>query len=853
MRLGPYEIVAPIGAGGMGEVYRARDTRLDRTVAIKILPAEFASDARLRTRFEREAKTISSLNHPHICALFDVGPDYLVMEHCEGKTLARRIAEGPLPLEQVLQYGIEMADALEKAHRQGIIHRDLKPANVMLTKSGVKLLDVGLATQHIESTPAEATARQVSEEGKIVGTIQYMAPELFHGKEADARSDIFALGLVLYEMTTGKPAFSAASKASLIAAILEHEAEPLNPTSPPELDRLIRACLAKDPDERIQSAHDLKVQLKWIGESAGVLAGTRRPLPTFLLAGMAAVALLVGVAGFIAGHWNRATSRQPLRHYAITLPADAPLAWTEETVFAVSPDGSRLVYVTDTEPRQLVVRGSDSFGVKTIPGTEGARNPFLSPDGEWVGFEADSLLKKVSLAGGKPMTICAAHYIRGAAWGSDHQIVFAQNWCSLLGVSASGGKPQPVTPYATDRNERWPIILPGGKHVLYTVGDRSGNYDNAKILAVSLEDGRSQVVLEGATNALYIPGGHLLYLHSGTLFSISFDPVTLKVSGSPTPIVEEVRGFRVGGLADAAVSSDGTLFYAPRRNVSDLQNQLVWVDRKGAATPITPKPGVSEPQLSPDGKQLLVCLADNRQRGDIWLCDLGSDAWTRLTSEGNNLTPRWSPDGKQISFSSNRNGPYDVFLMPSDASAPARQLTRNQSWTSATSWSPDGRTLLASWQRNVTGVDIMTVPIAEPDHPAAFIATTAGEDWGAFSPDGRWIAFQSNESGRDEIYIQAYPGGGRKWLISSEGGVLPLWRRDGKELFYRSGNKVMSVPLQLGPELVISKPQMLFEGEFADEFDVTADGQRFVMVKAEKSTPATQINVVLGAFDSLKH
>jgi Tol biopolymer transport system component len=410
-----------------------------------------------------------------------------------------------------------------------------------------------------------------------------------------------------------------------------------------------------------------------------------------------------------------------------------------------------------------------------------------------------------------------------------------------------------VTRYSTEKNERWPIFLPEGKQVLYTLGDSSGNYDNAKIVAVSLKDGRSQVVLEGATNARYIPGGHLLYLHSGTLLSISFDPVTLKVTGSPTPVIDEVASLRGQGVAHAAVSSDGTLFYIPR-NPADLRSQLVWVDRKGAATPITPKlSGFFEPRLSPDGKQLLVGIEDKQQRSDVWLCDLASDAWTRLTSEGDHFTPRWSPDAKQITFSSNRNGPYNIFLMPSDASAPARQLTRNQSWTGATSWSPDGRTLLATWQRPVTGFDIMTVPISEPDQAAALIATSSGEEQGAFSPDGRWVAFQSNESGNFEIYIQAYPRGGRKWLISNQGGILPVWRRDGRELFYRSGNKVMAVQMQLGPELVIGKPRMLFEGDFDSDFDVTGDGQRFVMVRSEKPTPATQINLVLDAFETQKH
>jgi eukaryotic-like serine/threonine-protein kinase len=843
VRLGPYEIVAPIGAGGMGEVYRARDTRLDRIVAIKTL---HEADARLKIRFEREAKSISALNHPHICALYDVGPDYIVMEHCEGRTLAQRMVDGPLPIAQVLRYGIQIADALDKAHRQGIIHRDLKPANIVLTKSGVKLLDFGLAKQRVESSPAEATVQRVTEEGKILGTIQYMSPELFHGKEADARSDIFALGLILFEMVTGKPAFSGDSKASLIAAILEHE--PVPNSAPPPIDQVIRACLAKDPDERIQSAHDVKLQLKSIGEGPGVVAEIRRARPISMLITLAAIALVVGVVGFIAGHWNRATSRRSIQHYAIPLPANAPIAMGESLVLALSPDGNHLVYIAATEPRQLYLRSSDGFGAKAIPGTENARNPFFSPDGQWIGFEADSFLKKVSLAGGEPVTLCAAHHLRGAAWGSDNQIIFAQNWTSLQRVSASGGKPQPLTREST-KNERWPVILPDGKHVLYTLGDSSGSYDNAKILALSLADGRSQVLLERATDARYIPGGHLVYLHSGTLFSMSFDPVTLKLSGLPTPVVEEVANVRAHGLACAAVSSDGTLVYVPR-NPAELQSQLVWVDRKGAATPITSRRGgFSEPQLSPDGKQLLVCVEDKQHRADIWLCELGSDAWTRLTSEGDHFTPRWSPDGKQITFSSNRNGTYDVFLMPSDASAPAQQLTRNHSWTGATSWSPDGQTLLATWQRPVTGFDIMAVPLNDPNRPAALVKSRAEEVDGAFSPDGHWVAFSSNESGNFEIYIQAYPQGGRKWLVSSQGGNVPLWRRDGKEIFYRVVNKLMAAEVQLAPRLAIGKPRILFEGDIED-YDISSDGQRFVMVKNEKSTPATQINAVVGAFDT---
>ena len=422
VRLGPYEIVAPIGAGGMGEVYRARDTRLDRTVAIKILPSEFASDARLRARFEREAKTISALNHPHICALYDVGPEYLVMEHCEGKTVAKRIAEGPLPLEQVLEYGMQMADALDKAHRQGIIHRDLKPSNVMVTKSGVKLLDFGLAKQHVESSPVEATAHQLTEEGKMLGTVQYMAPELLAGKEADARSDIFALGLVLYEMTTGKPAFSGANKASVMAAILEHEPEPLKPTTPVALDRLIRSCLEKDPDKRWQNAADLTNELRWIAETRAEGQTTKRQrwLPW---AAVLAVALALGSIEVWRWVWHPRSISRPER-LSITLN-DAP--WPglfSAELLALSPDGKQIVYSAG-EKLQMHVRAIDRFETRPLPGIDRAHTPFFSPDGKWIGFSTGRELRKVPLSGGAPATICEVKDIHGAVWTPDDTIVFA--------------------------------------------------------------------------------------------------------------------------------------------------------------------------------------------------------------------------------------------------------------------------------------------------------------------------------------------------------------------------------------------------------------------------------------------
>lgn len=858
VRLGPYEIVAPIGAGGMGEVYRARDTRLDRTVAIKILPAEFAQDERLRIRFEREAKTISALNHPNICALYDVGPDYLVMEHCEGKTLARRIAEGALPVDQVLQYGIQIADALDKAHRQGIIHRDLKPSNVMVTKSGVKLLDFGLAKQHAASSPEESTLEQVTEEGKILGTIQYMAPELFHGREADARSDLFALGLVLYEMAAGKPAFTGESKASLIAAILEHEPEPLKPAIPPSLDRLIRACLVKDPDERIQSAHDVKLQLRWILDGDAASPARARPLARWsvlivVLIVVAAAVVATVVTWFLA---RPRVSPSPVRRFSIMLPPTAAIAG----IPAISRDGRWMVYRSSSDGASLYLRSMDRGEVKPLPGTEGGFNPFFSPNGEWICFfdTNQGVLKKIAIAGGAPILVRKTEPIRGGTWLPDDTIIFGSMSPALLRVSSGGGTSQELTKGSTD-TFYWPSVLPDGQHVLYTIGTATGNYDQAKIAVLSLRDGRSQVILEGGTSARYVRG-HLVYSHSGTLFAVPFDTDQLKVTGSPVPIASDVaerpgglRGHSPNGASYFDVAGDGTLVYVPRG--PSLPNELVWVNRKGVATPVSDiRREYDNPRISPDRGQIAVDASN-----DVWLFDLKREAWTRLTTEGQNQTAVWSPDGRQIFFASNRNGPISVFSVPSDGSQPPRQLTHDQeSWTFPLAISRDGRSLVV-WRSQRGGAmrgsafDLFVVDPSQPDAARPFLNSHVASSYGVdLSPDGHWIAFALDETGREEIYVSAFPSPSRKWSVSIEGGTNPRFRADGRELFYRSGDKMMVADITLGPEPSFGKPRMLFEGDYDEGFDVMPDGQRFVMVRSEKRPPAVQLNVITGLFDNLK-
>ena len=854
-RLGPYEIVAHAGAGAMGEVYRARDTRLDRTVAIKVLPGEFSADARLRVRFEREAKAISALNHPHICALHDVGRengvDYLVMEYCEGKTLADRIAEGALPLSQVLQYGIEIADALDKAHRQGIIHRDLKPANIMLTKSGVKLLDFGLAKQRIEVLPAATTVQRVTEEGHILGTIQYMAPELLSGGGADARSDIFALGLVLYEMTTGKPAFTGASKASLIAAILEHEPIPLaelKPASPPALDRLIRACLAKDPDERIQTAHDVMLELRWIVDgvsSAPIAAGRASALPWTA----AAIAIAIAIIGSIFV-WRSAHRKVPsrLNRTSIIVPFPAEVGNRENV--AISSDGSLLAYTAErTDGKtQIYLRALNQLEATPISGTENGGGPFFSPNGQWLGFEADGKLRKLPISGGTPVTICDLSNLRGATWGPDDTIVFATRDSSLLRVPASGGSPTPITRAERTWVHRYPTFLPDGRHVLFTeydsthLGYEADADETRNVAVVDIQTGSRKVVMRSAWYGRYASTGHLLFIRDDVVYVAPFDSKRLEVTGTETPLLSDVGTYRPAATAFFAVSADGTVAYVPA--IPEPDRDLVWIDRKGVVQPISNKrPIGAVAYVSPEGLRIVAQSKWGKPR-DLWLYDLVRDSWTRLTFEADNFVCSWSPDGTQILFVSNRTPPYNLYIMPANRTASATQITHQTDGVVRASWS--GRTVAFDTQVAGTGFDIWTMNIDDAKGARPFLNSRFDEYRPALSPDSHWIAYISEESGRDEVYVQPYPGPGPKWPISSDGAVgIPKWSKDGRTLYYRNGDKLLEVDIQTTPTFKAAKPRVLFEIPFAS-FDVAPDG-RFLLVRdTEKPQPPREIRVVQG-------
>ncbi len=880
-RLGPYEILAPLGAGGMGEVYRARDTRLERSVAIKILPAQFSSDPVRKQRFEREAKTISNLNHPHICVLHDVGSqdgiDYLVMECVEGEALAKRLEKGPLPLEQVLKYGAQIADALDKAHRSGVVHRDLKPSNIMLTTTGAKLLDFGLAkpaaplTSVATLTAAVTQSSPMTEQGAIVGTFQYMSPEQVEGKELDGRSDIFSLGAVLYEMLTGQRAFPGKSQLSVASAILEKEPAPIStikPLTPPALDHAIRRCLSKDPEERWQTARDLALELKWSAEGGsqvtsaptGAAKGVRARWREALLWGVASL-LLAAITGLAI--WNLKPSQPRLvSRTVITLPPGQRLAGLDQPAVALSPDGTQLAYVAVQGgiTQQLYLRAMDSLEARPILGTQGAFAPFFSPDGQWLGFFAGTKLKKISVSGGAAQTLGDATLAHGESWSNQGTIAFSPATVSFLEqVSEAGGPPQPLTRLeAGEVSHRWPEFLPGGKAFLFVASTSSFNWTNSQVAVQALGTGERRNLIQGATHPRYASSGHLVYAQGGSLMAVPFDAERLAVRGAAVPVVENVSHSPTAGAAQYSISATGSLVYVPGGVQAD-QRRLVWVARNGAEQrAAAPERAYMFPRISPDGQRVAVGTTENETQ--IWLYDVSREALTRFTFEGNvNLNATWTPDGKRIAFQSGKEGPPNIYWQHADGSGGLERLTTSEYPHVPMSWSPDGQLLAFIEVNPSTQRDIWILRMSDRK-AQPFLKTRFDESVPRFSPDGRWLAYTSNESGRYEIYVQPYPGPGGKWQISTEGGMEPAWNPNGRELFYRSGDKMMAVDIATQPSFAAGKPRMLFLGPYerspatSPNYDVSPDGQRFLMLKpvdTGESAP-TQINVVLNWFEELK-
>ena len=872
----------------MGEVYKARDSRLDRTVAIKVLAAHMADRADVRERFDREARTIASLNHPHICTLFDIGhqdgTDYLVMEYLEGETLAERLKKGPLPMEQVLQYAIEISDALDKAHRNGITHRDLKPGNIVLTKSGTKLLDFGLAKLRQDSKPAtpftELATIQGGEtaEGTILGTLLYMAPEQVEARPVDARTDIFAFGAVVYEMATGKKAFDGRSQASVIARIMETDPPPissLQPMTPPALDRLVKKCLAKEPEKRWQAASDVCDELKWIAEQAqgpqaampapgGIAKRGVRERLAWVLGTVAILAIVALVAAIF--YFRRPAAEVKAVRFTVVVPEKQsfPVVANTPSYLSISPDGSKLAFVTlATGFYELWLRDLDSQNAQLLPGTEEAWAPFWSPDSRYIAFTAGSLLKKISASGGPAETITASGSNGKGTWNRDGTILFSTGPGSpIFRVSSAGGSATSVTSLDAAQQQIahiWPFFLPDGKRFLYTA--ISSNPANSGIYVGSLDSKMTELILKAGSVALYSPPGYLLFVRAATLFAQPFDADRLELKGDAVPIAEGVQFNAASGGAAVAVSGNGVLAY--RLVASNAQIKLVWVDRKGAEQPLPAPPhAYRNPRLSPDGQRVAVTI--DEQGSQEWLFDIGRGTLTRLTFDGGyNGGMAWAPDGKRLAFGSDRAGPRNLFWQLADGSGGVERLgTSNIGTQVAGSWSPDGQTLAFEQSAPGTGYDLWVLRLSDPlpgpgqtRKPQVFLQTRFNEIAPRFSPDGRWLAYASDESGRYEIYVQPYPGPGGKWQVSTEGGTEPVWARNG-ELFYRNEGKVMVVETTTKPTFSAGNPKTLFEGRYATfntlpDYDVTPDGQRFLFTKPSEEAQSG-ISVVVNWVEGLK-
>lgn len=851
-RLGPYEIQAPLGAGGMGEVYKARDTRLERTVAVKIMPDGLAADPQFRERFEREARTISQLDHAHICALYDVGVDrgtsFLVMQYLEGETLAARIQRGALAVSEALKIGIEIAGALDKAHRAGIVHRDLKPGNVMLTKSGAKLLDFGLAKANAVSrdgmTVGPTTPVSITAQGMILGTFQYMAPEQVEGQDADARTDLFAFGAVLYEMVTGRPAFQGKTQASLVGSILRDDpllTFDLGPTAPPALARIIRTCLAKNPDDRFQTAHDIALQLQWILEG-GSGVGVPAPVPVsaprrerswlpWSVAGLAVIA--AAALAFVTA--TRTTAPPRLVRFEVANPEGTINVGAPR----LSPDGRYLAFnATDSSGNTRIwLRQLNSLTAQPLAGTDGSARPFWSPDSRFLGFMADGKLKKIEVTGGPAQKICDAPTGADGSWSPEGIILYdGRSSDPIYRVPASGGTPVVAVKADASRNEAavgWPEFLSDGKHFMYLAMNQKPEETTYRI--GNLDSTETQALASAQTQLAYAPPDRLLFVRDQTLVAQPFDPKAMKTVGDPVPLAERIGTDSVG-LATFSISREGTLAY----RTGDPGSRLMWTDRTGRELETLGDQGeYANPSLSRDGKRLAFNLTDKASRkNDIWVRDLDRGVNSRFTfGQGNNTVPLWSSDGNTIVFTSARSGAGDLYQKAANGQGEETLLLKSDQLKIATDWSRDGQSIVYQTFDPKSNWDVWVLPTSGDRKPIPAVVTGFTETNGALSPDGRFIAYRSDESGINEIYVQTFPKGTGKWQISTAGGNDPVWRADGKEIFYRaSDQRLMSVDLRIGETLQAGVPQVLFParinviGTVRNRYVGTGDGQRFLFI-----------------------
>jgi serine/threonine protein kinase/Tol biopolymer transport system component len=879
-RLGPYEIQSPSGAGGMGEVYRAKDTRLDRTVAVKILPSHLSDNLEAKQRFDREARAISSLNHPNICTLHDVGHqdgiDFLVMEFLEGETLADRLRKGPLTTELVLKYGIEICEGLERAHKSGVVHRDLKPGNVMLTKGGAKLMDFGLA-KAIPSgiSPASSLTMTISHpsadqpltaQGTIVGTFQYMSPEQTEGKEAEARSDIFALGAVLYEMATGKRAFTGKSQASLVAAILASEPPPIStvqPMSPPALEQVIKSCLAKDPDDRFQTVHDLKLQLKWIAEaSASQLAApaqirARRVVQkrTLLIAAVVGWILAAAtLAVFLSSSAQLEDARRPMTASWLP-PSDTEFTSVVDGALALSPDGSKLAFLTgDPSDTKLWVRDV-ATGASHQMEVERPTFPFWSPDGKNIGFFSAGKLKKVALAGGPVQVLCDAPEGRGASWSPRGVIIFTPNIREpLYKVPEGGGFPEKLTDAKPGWTHRNPYFLPDGDHFLFTYREAVGAAGGGvgALYGASLSGEQPRQILEAASNTQYSEG-YLLYLRETVLVAQRFDPKSLKFSGNPAPVAEKLDYWNARDLA-AFTTAHGTLVF---RHGSLQKTQPMWVDRTGKEVGRFGEPGLyMQPRASADGALVGLVRPDpDTGKGDVWVVDTSRNTVSRSTfADAASISYAFSPDAKRIAVGTIAGtATGGMWIQPTSGSGNQEKLDAPKTFGNVISWSPNGRYLFFMVQNNATRQDIYYTDLNGDKKLTPFLESPANESNAVLSPNGKWLAYQSDESGRYEVYVTAFPGPGGKYQVSNGGGGSPSWTADGKQLYYIIGDKLMVVAVQNVETFQFGAPtpMPLHVNELASLGHV-APGERFPALKALSGGQAHPQEVILNWIGTLK-
>jgi eukaryotic-like serine/threonine-protein kinase len=863
-KLGPYEIVSALGAGGMGEVYRALDTRLERTVAIKVLSPQVISSTNLKERFEREAKAISALNHPNICHLYDVGSqdgtEYLVMQYLEGDTLADRLERGPIPPQELLRVGSQVSDALDKAHQQGIIHRDLKPGNIMLTQSGAKVLDFGLAKQ-IQPASASAAAmtamtssKPLTAEGTVVGTFQYMSPEQIEGQEADPRSDIFALGCVLYEMATAKRPFAGKTQASVIASILASEPPPLSsvaPLTPPALERLVRSCMAKEKTERVQSAHDVKLQLDWIAE-----AGSQAGLPAPLVARrrlsqraawvVAAIAALLAIA-FAIGFVMRAPQPGIAMRAALVPPKEQQY---DPFSFALSPDGKKLAFVaTDSKSGRgkLYVRPLNSTSTQELAGTEDAQYPFWSPDSSSIAFYSQSKLKKIEAGGGPVLALADVADGRGGAWSSEGVIIFSRNFTGegLSQVSEAGGPVSELTHYSKEKKEdshRFPSFLPDGRHFIFYISSSltpSGMKEGDPVAGLYLGDLKTKKVtylLQTESNAQYA-NGYLFYLQQHNLMAHPFDVSSARFSGAPVPVAQQVQYNADRWLGSFSVSTRGTLVYM---GGNEATRQLQWFSRDGKPLETVGPPGMlGHPALSPDGKKLafsqILAATPNR---DIWIYDLGRGSASRLTfNEAADNLPLWTRDGTRVAYTNERTSFGDIYIQSSSGLGGEELVppSTHDSYKTANDWTPDGKSLV--YMNLISYPSLWVHDFSPGKSDYQLLKTSFAEAEAKFSPDGHWLSYTSEETGRSEVYVVPYPGLNGKWQVSTNGGAQARWRKDGKELIFVSPEgKLMSAAVSAAAGTFKAEtPKPLFESRIVTttrdvwQYDMTPDAQKFII------------------------